>query len=43
MTPEIELNHIQQKQKRKKRDLYFFVAGFIVCLAMVGLTLLGNL
>ena len=42
MTPEEELQKMKSKEKRHKRDFYYFIAGFIVALAMVGLTYLAQ-
>ena len=31
------------KYKRKQRDMYYLIAGFLIAFAMVGLALLGNM
>ena len=43
MTPEEELLKMKSKEKRHKRDPYYFMAGFVVALAFVGLTYLSTI
>ena len=38
-----ECRENKKKNKRKERDMYYLIAGFLIAFAMVGLALLGRL
>ena len=43
MTPEEELEKMKAKTKRDKKYLYYFVAGFIFAMALVGMTYMSSI